>query len=394
MPQNKILTLSDLKARHTLLVLDTLRRHDGLSRMELARVAGCDNTTVTRAIRDLMACGLVVSTGKSGAAKGRPREHLTLNTDGPRIIGLAIEPGLVSGALVDMRGGIHERECLPYSGTRDTRSLFRALTTISRHLMSLSEANLLGMGVSTFGAGADAAHLDLSAHFPNLGEVDLRGFFLKGIGMIPQFADMLRCRMQYELGRMPELRDGTTMLVWLDSGIGMNLAVGGQLLPGHLLHGGELGHNVCEPNGLLCACGRRGCLETRCSTGAVLAAARQISGRTNLSFAQLCALCEAGEPRLNEITDHVAHFLGTALANQLNNLNVRHLVLAGGLLQLGGVFRNRLESAIRELLFPVAASALHIHFREQDDDGLLLGAAFLVQERLFSDPDFLASRIP
>ena len=58
MPQNKILTLSDLKARHTLLVLDTLRRHDGLSRVELARVAGCDNTTVTRAIRDLMACGL------------------------------------------------------------------------------------------------------------------------------------------------------------------------------------------------------------------------------------------------------------------------------------------------------------------------------------------------
>ena len=46
-----ILKLNDIKSTNLQRVLDILLESDGLSRIELARKMGCDNTTVSRAVR-------------------------------------------------------------------------------------------------------------------------------------------------------------------------------------------------------------------------------------------------------------------------------------------------------------------------------------------------------
>lgn len=68
MKKEKILKLNDIKARNMLALLELLLQHDSLSRIELAHKMNCDNTTVTRAVRDLLERGLLICQRKNGIA--------------------------------------------------------------------------------------------------------------------------------------------------------------------------------------------------------------------------------------------------------------------------------------------------------------------------------------
>ena len=56
-------------------------------------------------------------------------------------------------------------------------------------------------------------------------------------------------------------------------GVGGGIVLGGELFRGYRGFGGELGHMVIDAAGAPCACGSRGCLETRCGLEPLLAAA-------------------------------------------------------------------------------------------------------------------------
>ena len=71
MNREKILNLNNIKERNVLALLELLLRYDSLSRVELAKKMNCDNTTVTRTVRDLLAHGLLVPSGKTGRQRSR-----------------------------------------------------------------------------------------------------------------------------------------------------------------------------------------------------------------------------------------------------------------------------------------------------------------------------------
>jgi glucokinase len=59
------------------------------------------------------------------------------------------------------------------------------------------------------------------------------------------------------------------MMLTLGAGIGGAVLAGGHLLRGHSGVAGHLGHITVDPNGALCSCGNRGCLETVFSARAI-----------------------------------------------------------------------------------------------------------------------------
>ena len=102
--KEKILKLNDIKSTNLQAVLDVLLQTDGLSRVEIARRIGCDNTTVTRAVGALIEQGIVVQGEKTEQALGRPRVILRINPDGPLLLGLSLEAERITGVLTDLRG--------------------------------------------------------------------------------------------------------------------------------------------------------------------------------------------------------------------------------------------------------------------------------------------------
>ena len=135
-------------------------------------------------------------------------------------------------------------------------------------------------------------------------------------------------------------------------GVGGGLMLGGELFRGYRGFGGEFGHTTVEHDGLPCACGSRGCLETRAGLEPLLAAAGiNGDGGPLARLAQAGGRARAARPgrasrRRSRRWPTAARWLGVALGTVVNLLTPQAIVL-------GGHF-----APMTEWLAPVIASEL------------------------------------
>lgn len=118
------------------------------------------------------------------------------------------------------------------------------------------------------------------------------------------------------------------LVVRVDQGVGAGLVLDGSLFRGAFSAAGEIGHVVVDPDGELCACGKRGCLETEIAAPALAELLADVGSR------EIDVLRCAGER------------LGAALAPVISALDLTDVVLSGPEPILSETFRS---AAVREL---------------------------------------------
>ena len=375
--KEKILKLNDIRSRNLQAVLEILLQSEGLSRTEIARRMGCDNTTVSRAVRELIARKILMPGEKTGAEHGRPREKLVFDPAGPALVGISLEAERITGVVTDLRGEVRSREQIVFSSVPGREDFLAAVSRIIRAVKARAGERLAGMGAAVFGSyGGPDFTLENAAALPALNGLALRPFFEAEAGGGVAICDHLVAKMAFLTRKFPEFCSGSVMLVSSGSGIGSLISEQGRFLFVRNNHGGELGHNISVPGGLPCGCGRQGCLETVASIRALLRVCRERLARPELGFDDLCRLFQAGDAVVTEEAERAATCLGPAVANQLNSCPVDQLVVTGRMLELGQKFQDMLERVIRQLVFPSAGAGLAIRFIRLDfDNSLARGAA-------------------
>lgn len=124
----------------------------------------------------------------------------------------------------------------------------------------------------------------------------------------------------------------------------------GLVLDGHLRRGahgaaGEIGHIPVDPNGLLCACGLRGCLETVASGSALAAAWPGIDGVP--PAARVFASAGEGDPQAIEVRDRFAAAVAAGVRLLCLTVDVEVVVIGGGVAQVGEPLRSAVAGALR-----------------------------------------------
>ena len=375
--KEKILKLNDIKNTNLQTVLDILLQSDGLSRTEIARRTGCDNTTVTRAVRELIGRGILIPGEKIEQKHGRPQQTLKFNPEGPVLIGISLEAERINGVITDLRGGIRERSQIVFDEIPDKKQFLAAAAKIIHVLRKKAEKNFAGIGAAVFGSynGPDFK-LEKAAALPALNGVELRPFLDREAGCKVAICDHMVAKMAFITRMFPEFNTGSVMLISSGSGIGSLIAENGRFLFVRNNHGGELGHSISVPNGALCGCGHRGCLETVASIRSLLTACRRKLKRSGLSFEELCRMFQDGHPAVTAEVRSAADYLGIAIANQLNSYPMDRLIITGRMLELGTAFQTMLEECVRSLVFAPVLSGFSMHFiRLDNDNSLARGAA-------------------
>jgi fructokinase len=142
---------------------------------------------------------------------------------------------------------------------------------------------------------------------------------------------------------LSEARDGAgrgaevVFGVILGTGVGGGIVVRGELLQGAQHIAGEWGHNVLEPGGPLCYCGKRGCVETFLS-GPGLVRDYASDTKETLSVTDIVARTNAGEARATAALDRYYDRFARALSVVVNILDPDVVVLGGGLSNLGALY--------------------------------------------------------
>jgi predicted NBD/HSP70 family sugar kinase len=182
--------------------------------------------------------------------------------------------------------------------------------------------------------------------------------------------------------------------VSVSTGISAGIVLNRRLYRGVSMSEGELGHVTILPDGPLCACGNRGCLQTLAAGPAILARVRErlrATGRTmvgvqdrdveSLSLEAIGRAAADGDQLVDDVLLETANYLGIAAGNLVNTLNPRMLVFGGSVIRALPTLVPHIESVIRRRAMSVPASAVEVVSSRLGRDAVTIGAAaFLLSQ--------------
>jgi predicted NBD/HSP70 family sugar kinase len=345
-------SLEGLRQGNRLRVIGVLERRAQASRAEIARETGLSPTAVTSLVADLVAEGLVVERRDSAPSPmrrngGRPPTLLSLDPSSGGFAGVYFAHDSVRAAVVDRSGTLllDAREDLDVDH-RPEQALARAeaLTAALVARSGLERERIGGLGVA------------VSAPLRSATGVLAQPSVLPGwVGVEVAAALEARLRLPVHvgndanLGGLAEAAVGAgravrnLIYVMLSAGVGAALILDGRLYEGATGTAGELGHIVIDPDGEICRCGNRGCLETVSSSTALIRDLAAAHG-TSLTFPGLIELLQAGDPPALRAIADAGRAVGRALAAICTMLDPGTIVI-GGELAAGG---EALLAGIRE----------------------------------------------
>lgn len=170
----------------------------------------------------------------------------------------------------------------------------------------------------------------------------------------------------------------------LGTGVGSGVILDGELYNGARGYASEAGHLTVDPDGPLCSCGNRGCLEAVASAHGIVALARARMGAGEGIPEPWTAACLAqaahdGHAGASEVFEQAGRYLGIACAGLINLLNPDAIVLAGGVMGAGDLLLTptRREAGLRA--FAASFSACRIVPADLGHQAGIVGSALFAR---------------
>lgn len=165
----------------------------------------------------------------------------------------------------------------------------------------------------------------------------------------------------------------------LGTGVGGGVILNGQ--PWQGAHGVamEIGHIITDPNGRLCGCQNAGCMEQYASATGVIESYRLLTN-TKLSATDIAQRAHEGDIAAIKAYALAGKMLGSALAHMLKIMDVRDVVIGGGLSQAWALMREAFNTQLQSDLIPALREPLNITISSMGDQAGVIGAAMLAQQ--------------
>ena len=182
---------------------------------------------------------------------------------------------------------------------------------------------------------------------------------------------------------------------FVGTGMGGGLILNGSLYTGNQFKAAEYGHMILDPEGPLCNCGQRGCLETFSSKQGMSAYIRQQVSRGRQSMMAervtdgvfrskyLKKAIAAGDPVTMEAVDRACHYLAIATGNMINTFSPDLVVYGGGVIEaVGDLFLEKILREVDRYCMPEIRSTVEIKNAALGDDSVIYGTLALIEEHL------------
>jgi glucokinase len=180
----------------------------------------------------------------------------------------------------------------------------------------------------------------------------------------------------------------------IGTGIGGGVVVDGSLRLGPLGAAGELGHHTIVPDGPLCGCGNRGCLEALASGSAITAEGVRLlkSGQcpklheivdgdaSRVTPRELAAAAEAGDEAAATAIRRAAEYIGIAVSNVIVTIHPDLVVLGGGVAEIGAILIDPIRETIRRRVHMIPADDIRIERSQLGESAGVLGAIALAEK--------------
>lgn len=333
----KVLRPRQVRGANRAVVLELLRQHECLSRVDIARRSGLSEGTVSRIVAELMRRNLVAEDGSENSTGGRPATRLQLEQS--RVaVGVDIQPWEMRFSIGTMKGRIIETQRFRTPASPE-RTLEMIAQQFAAYRKRFGKDCVEGLGVSTRGiVNSDTGVVELGNN-PDWVTVPVKEH-LQSILQTPVFVEnnvRAAALAEYTYGDPEIHRSHCLLFVAVDDGAGIGIVLDGKVYHGPRMAAGEFGQMVIAATAGPERSDRPGCLERLVANPAVCerynlltGSARPVGkGETTARVQRICALAMSGDNFARSALQETCRYLGVGIANVVWGLDADAVIIDG-----------------------------------------------------------------
>jgi predicted NBD/HSP70 family sugar kinase len=377
-------------------VVDLLRQRGSASRAEIARETGLSRTTVSSLVADLIEVGMLNEIAdpqdSRGSQAGRPPILLALNGSTGALLGVDFGHSHLRVAVADLAFNVlaeTETDVETDYGSSDALDTAAVLVTDVLTEAGVDRSQILGAGMGLPGPiEMDSGRVDSRRILPGWVDIDPSAELEERLG-VPVYIDNDANAGALGESRLGAGRDSQVMTyVRLSAGIGLGIVIDGRPFRGARGTAGEIGHVLVDPQGVICRCGNRGCLETLVSGPALCELLARSHGEIGVD--ELVDLALDGDVGCQRAIEDAGRTVGRAMADVCNYINPDTVVVGGELSRAGDLIVEPIREAIGRSAIPAAVAELRVVAGVLGNRAEMLGALTLAGHE--SDQPLLHSK--
>ena len=317
---------------------------------------------------------------------------MTVNMEKPYVVGMDIGGTNTVFGVVDSRGNVLASDSVK---TQQYTQIEEYVDAVCKKLLPLIQQfggaeKIKGMGVGAPNGNYYSGTIEFAPNLPWRGIIPLATMFEDKLGIPTALTNDANAAAIGEMtyGAARGLKDFIIFILGISGGSG--IVINGQLVYGHDGFAGELGHVIVNPEGRVCGCGRKGCLETYCSATGVARTAREfLVARSEPSLLRNVPVEDIqskdvydaavkGDKLAQEIFEYTGKILGEALANFVAFSSPEAIILFGGLAKSGEYITKPIQKALEDNVLNIYKGKTKLLLSQlKDADAAVLGASAL-----------------
>lgn len=370
------------------IILNVIKQEGEISRVAIANLTGLSQATLSGITNQLINEELVYEKSTGDSTGGRRPIILALNPRGGFVIGIKLMEGHAVGALTDLNATVLQRDTVDLADKHVETSVVMLVELVNRLIANsgVPHKKLMGVGIGLAGVVDFTRGIVRQNPFFGWKNTPLRDLLQSRINVPVYIDNDVNTLTLSEKWLNPAQPEEDFILITIGRGVGMGIVIDGHIYRGKGGGAGEFGHIVVDPNGPQCTCGKRGCLESMVSDGALVAEASRAVAPDVADLDDLIKRSSGGNAKARELLTRAGTLLGQQIANLVNLFDPKLIIISGEGIRMGEAFFSAVRTAFHEYVMPGLAEDTEIRVNSWGDGIWALGAASLVIAEIFKSP--------
>jgi predicted NBD/HSP70 family sugar kinase len=383
---------------HKKQILRILYFHGPLSNSEISGLLNLSIPKITSLLLKLIEDGLVRELGRGDSSGGRRPNIYGLAEDGFYVAGITININLT---IISVFNSNNREVAGPYYCPVKMMSDFDIFPQVNQKLEELLQTSgiprekILVVGIELPGLINQKQGIN-KTYFPDITNLSEKLQEVFGLPVVFSHNSKLRAFAEQHFGLARNRKN--VLMIQVDWGLGLGIIINGRLYSGRSGYAGEFGHLPIVDNGILCSCGKQGCLETMVSATAITRIARQgiKEGRSSLinelvngdeekiDISIITDAANRGDQFAISIFSEAGYWLGKGIVYLIQIFNPELIVLGGRVTEASQFIMAPLQQAINTFSNRDISHDTEIQFSILGQRAGTLGAAAYALEKIAS----------
>lgn len=397
MVENRIMgtNVSNMVEMNRSLIVKVLKQKKICSRVELSKITGLTQASITKIVAALIELGIVSEIGLMESQRGRHSIGLQLNGGLYQVIGVKLSRKSFSVGVFDICGNEYTQMTEIINNENCENVIDRIKVAIQDYLNKYN--NVVAIGMAVPGPYLrEEGQIAFITEFPRWKKVNFKDEF-EGSFDKPVFLEH-----DANSGALAEWWFGNhnpnvNVLVHLlaSEGIGAGIISDGNLIIGGQGIAGEIGHISIDVDGEKCQCGNYGCLEKYCSAISMVKRANKLLENypdsklnmyTEITYFDIFNEFERGDRFAKELVEYASRYIGYGVVTIINAYNPDLIVISDVMTRGGKFLIDTVKKVVKDRVIPELYEKLDIKLSSFSIDPILYGAAALATDRVLKVP--------